>query len=199
MFTGLVETQGSVVRAMVRGRSLVLVIRAPHIATRLTRGASVAVNGVCLSVTGRRGTQLTFDVIPETCRCTTLRALTAGDTVNIERALRASDRLDGHLVMGHVDATARVVGISHRARDAWVDVHVPRRLLPCIVAKGSIALDGVSLTVGRCHAQRVRVYLIPLTLRNTTLGQLHIGDAVNVEVDVLLKLARNRRTQRQAR
>ena len=193
MFTGIVETMGRVVRLAPRRHGRRFVIIAPRLSARVRQGDSVAVNGVCLSAVARRGRQLSFDVIPETLRRTTLRTLRAGDAVNVERAMRARDRLHGHVLLGHVDGTARVTAIAPRARDRWLDLRMPQRLAPYCVPKGSLAVDGVSLTIGRVSGRRVRLYLIPMTLRKTTLGRKRAGDRVNVEADILVKAALRRR------
>jgi len=196
MFTGIVETQGIVTR---RARRTRLEVRAPQMLRRVPRGGSVAVNGVCLSVAASRRGHLSFDVIPETLRRTNLSRVHPGDRVNLERALRVGDRLNGHLLLGHVDGTARVVRRTPRGREAWLEVEVPRALRRYLLPKGSVALDGVSLTVGRIRGQRLRVYLIPTTITRTTLGHRQVGEHVNLEVDVLTKLTWQRRREMRRR
>ena len=153
-------------------------------------GASVAVSGVCL--TALAGNGLAFDVIPETLSRTTLGRLRPGARVNLERALPAGARLDGHVVQGHVDGTGVVEALSRKGGAVTLAVRVPDALEDQIVAKGSIAVDGVSLTVVDAGNRRFTVALIPTTLRLTTIGRLRKGDRVNLETDVLAKYARRR-------
>jgi riboflavin synthase len=145
------------------------------------------VNGACLTVTGRRGARFTVDVSPETMRRTTLGKLVPGTRINLERALRFGDRLGGHLVQGHVDGVGQLESI--RSEGDWLAYRfrVPRTLMPYLVEKGSIAVDGVSLTVFACRGPSFTVALIPHTLKVTTLGERKPGDRVNLEADVLLK------------
>jgi riboflavin synthase alpha subunit len=176
MFTGLIERQGRIVRP---GKKLEVETGWDD----LRLGESVAVGGVCLTVArlvqGRAG----FDVVPETRRRTTLGALRRGDPVNLERALRTGDRLGGHLVQGHVDGTGRV-----RRSGALLLIESP--LSGGLVPKGSVAVDGVSLTVVEAEDGRFSVALIPVTRRKTTLGRLRVGERVNIELDMLLKRPR---------
>jgi riboflavin synthase len=148
-------------------------------------GASVAVNGTCLSAL--ESDALAFDVIPETLRRTTLGGLRPGDRVNLERAMPAGARLDGHIVQGHVDGRGVVESLTRRNGAVTLGVRAPAELADQIVPKGSIAIDGVSMTVVDCVAGRFSVALIPTTLRITTLGRLRKGDRVNLETDVLAK------------
>jgi len=147
----------------------------------------MAVNGACLTVTAVRGRRFTLDLSPETLRRTTLARLVPGTRVNLERALRVGDRLGGHLVQGHVDGVGRLEAI--RPNGDWLAYRfrAPHALAPYLVEKGSIAIDGVSLTLFSCRGGTFTVALIPHTLAETTLGQRRPGDAVNLEADVLLK------------
>jgi riboflavin synthase len=168
----------------------VLTIRAARITEDLVHGASIAVDGVCLTVIGWRPgerTEIDFDVMGETLKRSVIGTLRGGDRVNLERALRADARLDGHVVQGHVDGTGVVV--SRTPGDAWDSVRfgVPIELARFIAEKGSIAVDGVSLTVTAVGPDWFEVGLIPETLRATTLGSKSPGDPVNLEVDVLAK------------
>ncbi|HEY2299318.1 MAG TPA: riboflavin synthase [Jatrophihabitans sp.] len=190
MFTGIVETLGEVVGIDRRAESAVLRIAAPAITDDLVRGASIAVNGVCLTVVDWSGTDqvtIDFDVMGETLARSVLGGLQVGDPVNLERATRADARLDGHIVQGHVDGTARIV--TRTPGDAWETVRfdLPTRLARYVAEKGSIAVDGVSLTVAGVGDDWFEVGLIPQTLRTTTLGARRPGDSVNLEVDVLAK------------
>ena len=190
MFTGIIEEIGEVAAVDQRGDSAVLAIKVLCIADDLARGASISVNGVCLTVVGWQPgetTTIEFDVMGETLKRSVLGALGAGDRVNLERAVRAGGRLDGHVVQGHVDGTGVVV--SRTPGDAWEAVRfgTPAELARFVAEKGSIAVDGVSLTVTAVGPDWFEVGLIPETLRATTLGGKAPGDSVNLEVDVLAK------------
>jgi riboflavin synthase alpha subunit len=176
MFTGIVERMG---RVAAPGRRLAIETGW----TDLRRGESIAVAGVCLTVARIEGSRAGFDVVPETIRRTTLRALRRDDRVNLERALRASDRLGGHLVLGHVDGTGTV------ARPG-ATVRIASPLAAQLVPKGSVAIDGVSLTVVDVEPDAFTLALIPTTRRITTLGRLRKGQRVNIEVDKMLKESR---------
>jgi len=145
------------------------------------------VNGACLTVVGRRGARFAVDVSPETLRRTTLGALEPGARVNLERALRVGDRLGGHFVQGHVDGVGRLRTIRPDADWHLYEFEAPAGLAPYLVEKGSIAVEGVSLTVFACNRSRFTVALIPHTLKVTTLGDRQPGDSVNLEADVLMK------------
>ena len=187
MFTGIIEELGEVVDVQSRGDSAVLVVRASLVASDVAHGASIAVNGVCLTVVGAEGARLSFDVMAETLKRSVIGVLRAGERVNLERAVRADGRLDGHIVQGHVDGTGVV--ISRTPGDAWdlVRFGLPAELSKYVAEKGSIAVDGVSLTVTAVGDDWFEVGLIPETLRATTLGAKQPGDPVNLEVDVLAK------------
>ncbi|MDT4924267.1 MAG: riboflavin synthase [Pseudonocardiales bacterium] len=190
MFTGIIEEMGEVVGLEHRGDSAVLTIRATRIADDLTHGASIAVNGVCLTVVGWDAGQLTaieFDVMGETLKRSVIGNLSVGDPVNLERAVRADARLDGHVVQGHVDGTGVV--LSRTSGDQWDTVRfgLPGELARFVAEKGSIAVDGVSLTVSAVGPDWFEVGLIPETLRATTLGRRSAGEPVNLEADVLAK------------
>jgi riboflavin synthase len=187
VFTGIIEELGEVVEVQSRGDSAVLVVRASLVASDISHGASVAVNGVCLTVVGAEGARLSFDVMAETLKRSVIGVLRAGERVNLERAVRADGRLDGHIVQGHVDGTGVVV--SRAPGDAWdlVRFGMPAELSRYVAEKGSIAVDGVSLTVTAVDDDWFEVGLIPETLRATTLGAKQPGDPVNLEVDVLAK------------
>ena len=187
MFTGIIEEFGAVVGLEPRGDSAVLVVRAPTVSADTHHGASIAVNGVCLTVVGSDGERLHFDVMAETLKRSVIGALRPAEQVNLERAVRAVGRLDGHIVQGHVDGTG--VLISRAPGDAWdlVRFGMPVDLARYVAEKGSIAVDGVSLTVTGVGPDWFEVGLIPETLRATTLGGKQPGDPVNLEVDVLAK------------
>ena len=182
MFTGLVAGKG-VVRAIRDGR---LEVETP-LATELAPGDSIAVNGICLTAVEPNGGSFAADVMPETLRRTSLAPLGEGDEVNIELPLRASDRLGGHFMQGHVDGTGTVESVRDDGLSRVVRVSAPEELLRYVVDKGSIAVDGVSLTVSSVDDGGFEVSLIPETLRQTTLGAAAPGRTVNLEVDVLAK------------
>ncbi len=189
MFTGIIEELGEVVGIEAGADSSRITVRGEIATTDAAHGASIAVNGACLTVTDTeaKGGRVTFDVMAESLRRTGLGDLAVGDAVNLERAMVLGARLDGHLVQGHVDGTATIT--ERRPGDRWEEVRLalPAELAPFVVEKGSICLDGVSLTLTAVGEDHVEVALIPTTLELTTLGRKAIGDRVNVEVDVLGK------------
>ncbi len=189
MFTGIVEELGHVVALDhgTDGRDAVLTIAAPTITADTRHGASIAVNGVCLTVTDHTDGRFTVDVMPQTLRLTTLGTLRPGDPVNLERAVPADGRLDGHVVQGHVDGVATLTHRNPGPRWDELTFDLPRHLHHYVAPQGSIALSGVSLTVTHLTDTGFGVALIPTTLDVTTLGTLRPGDQVNVEVDVLAK------------
>ena len=200
MFTGIVEELGRVVRLETVEDSARLTVEAPTVTQDVNLGDSVSVNGCCLTVTAVHGSTFTADLMAETLTRTTLGSQAPGDPVNLERALRASDRLGGHIVQGHVDATAEV--LDHHRGEHWdlLRIGLPQEIARYVAVKGSVALDGVSLTVvdvvDAPNASPVpgagaslSVGLIPETLRRTTLGTRRPGERVNLEVDVLAKYA----------
>ena len=187
MFTGLVETMGNVVAAKNEGEGRRLTLDSSLIADGLSIGASVAVNGVCLTAVAVRDTQFDFEAGPETLKRTNLGDAKPGDRVNLERALKLGDRLGGHIVQGHVDAVGT---ISRRERQGeWEVVRFacPAELTTCMVPKGSIAVDGVSLTLVDVNPGEFSVALIPHTMDATTLGFKSVGATVNLEVDIFAK------------
>lgn len=187
MFTGIVEELGRV-EDVDRGRdSVVLWVHGPTVVADARPGASIAVNGVCLTVTGHDETTFTVDVMRESLDRSSLGALQPGSRVNLERAMAVDGRLGGHVVQGHVDATTTC--LRRQPGENWevVTFALPPDLAPYVVAKGSLTLDGVSLTVSRLAREDFDVSLIPTTLAATTLGALPVGGVVNVEVDVLAK------------
>jgi riboflavin synthase len=186
MFTGLVESLGVVARTVETGAGRRLTVR-DSMGPALAIGESVAVNGACLTVVELRGDEFDFEVGPETLLKTNLGGLAAGDRVNLERSLRVGDRLGGHFVQGHVDA---VGSMDRRDRNGdWEDVwfRCPAELTRLMVPKGSIAVDGISLTLVNVEAERFSVMLIPHTQAVTTLGFKRPGDPVNLEADMLAK------------
>ena len=208
MFTGIVEELGHVVRLETVEDSARLTVEAPTVTQDVSLGDSISVNGCCLTVAAMHGSAFTADLMAETLTRTTLGSQAPGDPVNFERALRATDRLGGHIVQGHVDTTAEVLGRHHGEHWDLLRIGLPREIAHYIAVKGSVALDGVSLTVidvddvneARHDAApdvsptpgagaSLSVGLIPETLRRTTLGTRRPGERVNLEVDVMAKYA----------
>jgi riboflavin synthase len=187
MFTGLVEAMGVVADLQMLGGGRRLTLRAPGLCPQLDIGESVAVNGACLTVVDRNEESCSFELAPETLLCTNLGELTIGERVNLERALRLADRLGGHLVQGHVDGLGQV--LSRQLQGDWETLWFgcAPDLAGQVVRKGSVAVDGVSLTVVDVGPDRFSVALIPHTLANTTLGHKKQGAIVNLETDLLAK------------
>ncbi len=187
MFTGIVEEAGIVEKIHAGKRSTELTIRAPKIGRSLRVGNSVAVNGACLTVVGSRGGVLKFDVLAETLRRTNLEFVQCGSLVNLERPLRADARLDGHFVLGHVDARGKVRRFEREGKDYVLDVGAPVSVMRYVVEKGSIAVDGISLTVAGVNRNWFRIWIIPHTREVTNLRACREGDLVNLEADILGK------------
>lgn len=187
MFTGIVEELGEVVELAVLGDSAQLTVRAPHVTHDAVHGASIAVNGVCLTVIDAGGGSFTADVMRESLERSTLGGLEAGSRVNVERPVRVDGRLGGHIVQGHVDGVDEVQSRTPGERWDVIRIGLPRQLARYVVEKGSITVDGVSLTVSAVGPDWFEVSLIPTTLELTTLGLRKPGDWVNLEVDVIAK------------
>ena len=183
MFTGIVEEVGIVRSSGMDG----LTIAARTVMPTLQVGGSISVNGACLTVTVLKPDDFTVDVVPETRRRTNLGSLRPGDSVNLERPLRADGRMDGHIVQGHVDQTGTIAEISADGEALLIRFYAPRQIMRYIVAKGFVAVDGVSLTVVHCDDNGFSVTVIPHTRDHTVFGSRTVGDAVNVEVDILAK------------
>jgi len=203
MFTGIVEELGHVVRLETVEDSARLTVEAPTVTQDVSLGDSISVNGCCLTVAAVHGNTFTADLMAETLTRTTLGSQKPGEPVNLERALRATDRLGGHIVQGHVDATTEVLDRHHGEHWDLLRIGLPREIARYVAAKGSVALDGVSLTVVDVvdasstldvapvpgAGASLSVGLIPETLRRTTLGTRRPGERVNLEVDVMAKYA----------
>lgn len=202
MFTGIIQEIGEVVRVAKKGASLQLIVKSNSLEKSIKAGDSIAVNGVCLTVTtinknsecktqdAKRLTMLTFDVMPETVRRSTFGGLRAKDKVNIEPAIRAGEPFGGHFVQGHVDATGMVSDIKKYGDEYIMQISCHAGITKQMIEKGSVALDGVSLTVVDIQPGRFSVAIIPFTLTHTILGKKKAGDAVNIELDIIGKWIR---------
>ncbi len=189
MFTGIVRERGRVASAVQNGGGVHLRIEAAETASGVEPGDSVAVAGCCLTVTTAADGALEFDAVPETLARTTLGRLEPGSHVNLEPALRAGEPLGGHVVQGHVDGRGRVLALQPEGGGARLGIQLEPALLRYCVEKGSVAIDGVSLTIAALTEGGAEIALVPFTLEHTTLADLRAGDEVNVEVDLLAKYA----------
>jgi len=196
MFTGLIEDVGTIGDLRLQQKSAVLTVKTKLLVRSMARGASVAVNGACLTVVKKGLSSFTVDVSPETLQRTSLETLTVGSMVNLERPMRLADRLGGHLVTGHVDGVGAVAAIEKQGEFTIITFEVPAPLGALLVPKGSIAVDGISLTVNVCRKQRFSVAIIPFTLRHTNLRAHRVGDKVNVETDLIGKYVQSFMRQR---
>jgi riboflavin synthase len=186
MFTGLIETVGHVSGIAPVPSGFRVRVRT-SLASQVALGESVAVNGVCLTVTAVDGDELQADIGPETARVTTLGSLRTDQAVNLERSLRAGDRLGGHFVQGHVDAVGTIEGLRQDGDAHWLTISFPMHLAPLFIPKGSIAVDGISLTVAALRERQFDAMIIPFTWAHTNLSSLRIADHVNLECDMLGK------------
>jgi riboflavin synthase len=187
MFTGLIEEVGSVIGMRAKGKGTQLQIGAPHMAKKIRTGDSVAVNGCCLTVSAHDGEQLSFDLLEETLNRTNLRTLRHNTRVNLERALTAQGRLGGHFVQGHIDCELPILAFDKITADFRLEVELPREFARYVACKGSIALNGISLTVADIFPKSFVVWIIPYTKQHTNLDVAQIGDLVNLEFDILAK------------
>ena len=187
MFTGLIEEVGRVVATRANDHGTKLEIAAPRTAREARTGESIAVNGCCLTLTSRRGDRLSFDLLEETIGRTNLKKLRQNNRLNLERALRADGRLGGHFVQGHVDCVSSIIGLEKKGADFRLEVELPRKFAHYVASKGSIAVDGISLTVADVLPESFVAWIIPYTKRHTNLDRATIGDLVNLEFDILAK------------
>lgn len=188
MFTGIIKDVGTVSEIAKKGETFELSIMLHQLKdTVIKLGDSISVNGTCLTVTKVLDEGFSVEAMPETFRRTNLGQLQKGDNVNIEPALSATDKLDGHFVLGHVDTTATVVNVEQDQNSTVLSLSIDPKYRRYIVEKGSVAIDGVSLTVSQNSSERFQVSLIPYTLSNTILGELKTGNTVNIETDILGK------------
>jgi riboflavin synthase len=187
MFTGIIEEKGKVLKIESRGQDKRLTLELPTDLTEVQLGDSINVNGVCLTVTLKRGHAIEVDLSPETIQKTALAELKEGDQVNLERALRLTDRLGGHIVTGHIDGIGFITEKRKERDFFYLTIRIPHSLTRYVVKKGSIAIDGISLTVNECQGDQMEMTLIPYTIEKTTLIDKKVGDHVNVEADILGK------------
>jgi riboflavin synthase len=187
MFTGIVEELGRVVAIEEQPDAKRITISGPLVTSDVHRGDSISVSGACLTAVELGSGTFTADVMHETLRLTSLGALSVGSPVNLERAMNAATRFGGHMVLGHVDGLGTIVSREPSENWEWVTIRIPAELMKYVVLKGSITIDGISLTVNDVTSETVSFSLIPETLRVTTLGQKQAGDPVNVEVDIMAK------------
>jgi riboflavin synthase len=196
MFTGLIEDVGRVYRWEKRKGSGRLILETDLSTREMALGSSIAVNGACLTVIGKARGRFAVDVSPETLRRTNLRDAIPGDWVNLEQPLRLGERLGGHLVTGHVDGVGKVVSIRGAGEFTLFRFRVPPALVRLLVPKGSVAVDGMSLTVNKCEPREFSVMIIPFTLKHTNLHRRRLGDKVNIEVDIIGKYVKQLLTPR---
>ena len=187
MFTGIIEELGSVVAIEDQPDAKRITFKGPIVTSDVSRGDSIAVNGACLTAVEISDGTFTADVMHETLRLTALGSLVEGSSVNLERAMNASTRFGGHMVLGHVDGVGTIVSRKPSDNWEWVTIQIPKDLMKYVVLKGSITIDGISLTVNEVTEDTVSFSLIPETLRLTTLGPKAVGDLVNVEADIMAK------------
>ena len=187
MFTGIVEEMGSIVSIARGSHSAVLTVKADKVLEGSRTGDSIAVNGVCLTVTGIAAGRFTADVMAETLRRSSLGSLTRGSLVNLERAMAADGRFGGHIVAGHIDGTGTILSMAQEDNAVWIEIRAGQEILKYIVEKGSVAIEGISLTVAKAGEQSFAVSVIPHTGTETTLLRKKPGDIVNLENDIIGK------------
>ena len=187
MFTGIIEDKGKVIRVEHRGREKRLTLELPIHLTEMQLGDSININGVCLTIVEKRRQTIGLDLSSETLQKTVLGELKEGDQVNFERALKVTDRLGGHIVTGHIDGIGLVTEKRNEGDYLHLGIRVPKSVSRYVVQKGSIAIDGVSLTVNECENEEIKMTLIPYTLEKTVLRDKKVGDRVNMEADIIGK------------
>lgn len=187
MFTGIIESFGKIERIESKGEGKVLTISCDLDLSETKIGDSIAVNGACLTAVSLGKHQFKVDMAPETVERTTFKHLSVGARVNIERALRLSDRIDGHLVSGHIDGTGIISSIQNKSNAVIINIQVPPELAADMIEKGSVAIEGISLTINQCSDKDFQVSIIPHTAKITTIGFKKEGDLVNIETDMIGK------------
>jgi riboflavin synthase len=199
MFTGLIEDVGRVASLVMNEQSAVLTVESSLAVRGIPLGASIAVNGACLTVVQKSKKSVAFDVSPETLERTSLATIKPGTLLNLERSMRLQDRLGGHMVTGHIDGVGIVQSVEKKGDFTFFSFRIAQRLGSLLVSKGSVAVDGISLTVNQCSAREFNVAIIPFTLQHTNLRARRVGDKVNIETDLIGKYVRQfikQRTQR---
>lgn len=187
MFTGIIEEIGTVSRVTPGASSLQLAITCKKVLSDVNKGDSIAINGVCLTVSNFSGNHFTADVIPETVKATTLQELRAGSSVNLERAMAANGRFGGHIVSGHVDGTGEIISVRNVDNALYMEIEIEPQLLNYFIPKGSVTVDGTSLTVFGVTDSGFIISLIPVTQDDSVIGHKSVGDKVNIECDMLAK------------
>jgi riboflavin synthase len=187
MFTGIIEEVGAVAAVHATSPGAQLQIAAPHIAKEIRSGDSIAVNGCCLTLSSHRGVELIFDLLEETVARTNLKTLQRTQLVNLERAVSASDRIGGHFVQGHVDCVSPVIACQKSGADFRVEIELPDAFAQYVASKGSIAVNGISLTIADVLPKSFVTWIIPYTKAHTNLGWVQAGDLMNLEFDILAK------------
>ncbi|WP_139344952.1 riboflavin synthase [Virgibacillus pantothenticus] len=188
MFTGIIEEQGQVASMKhISAQAIVLRVKASTVLNDVQMGDSIAINGICLTVTSFDEHSFTVDVMPETVNATSLRSLRASSSVNLERAMAANGRFGGHFVSGHVDGVGEIIRKQREQNAIYYDIEIPASLARYVITKGSVAIDGVSLTVFQVKQNCFTISLIPHTASITILGEKEVGDVVNIECDMLIK------------
>lgn len=187
MFTGIIRHMGTILAKEPKGEGLFVRIKAGGVFADAKAGDSIAINGVCLTVLNSTQDEASFELGAETLRKTTFSTLAVEQPVNIEFPMRLGDTLDGHMVQGHVDATAEVVDIRPDGETTWLTIKLPDELAPLVVKKGSIAVDGVSLTVAEKDGAVIGIMLLPYTVEHTAFSHTKVGDKVNIETDMLAR------------
>jgi len=187
MFTGLIEEVGSVIAFAASKNGNQLKIAAPHVAKKIRRGDSLAVNGCCLTLSSHRGEQLVFDLLDETIARTNLKNLQRRQPVNLERAVSGTERFGGHFVQGHIDCVSPVIAYQKSGADFRLEIELPKAFAHYVACKGSIAVNGISLTVAEVLSKSFVVWIIPYTKAHTNLDQVRVGDPMNLEFDILAK------------
>jgi len=187
MFTGLIEEVGSVTAVGVSKNGSQLKIAAPHVAKKIRRGDSLAVSGCCLTLNSRRGDELIFDLLEETIARTNLKTLQRNQMVNLERAVTASERFGGHFIQGHIDCVSPVITCQKSGADFRLEIELPEAFAHYVACKGSIAVNGISLTVADVLPKSFVTWIIPYTKTHTNLDRVQAGDLMNLEFDILAK------------
>ena len=192
MFSGIIEEKAEVEKITKTLDGSRLTLRSKISSKDSKIGDSISVNGTCLTVVEKKGNSLTFDVMDETIERTNLRRVSSKDVVNLERSLKFGDKVSGHFVTGHIDCVGKVDRVARHGSDHEIEIEFPKEKTPYVVEKGSVALDGVSLTIAKLNGNYMKICLIPFTMEFTNLGSKKVGDLVNIEFDILGKYSLNK-------